>query len=123
MVWIGPGWPIFDTPDVQVSPQQQGRFFSTIVGLSSELEREDIRLYAVDPLGTADAASSRTFLWESFTKPVTKPGKGVGALGQQRYHRRGCKVRRGCEGVVFDHVRSGPGGFAEYVARCSGKGR
>jgi VWFA-related protein len=75
VVWIGPGWPIFDTPDVQVSLQQQGRFFSTIVGLSSELEREDIRLYAVDPLGTADAASSRTFLWESFTKPVTKPGK------------------------------------------------
>ena len=75
VVWIGPGWPIFDSPGIEVSSQQQGKFFSTIVGLSSALEQGDIRLYAVDPLGTADAASARTFLWENFTKPVTKPSK------------------------------------------------
>jgi VWFA-related protein len=75
VVWLGPGWPIFDSPNVIVGPQQQGKFFSTIVGLSSALRENDITLYAVDPLGTADAASSRTFLWESFMKPVTKPSK------------------------------------------------
>jgi VWFA-related protein len=75
VVWLGPGWPIFDSPNVIVGPQQQGKFFSSIVGLSSMLRENDITLYAVDPIGTADAASSRTFLWESFTKAVTKPSK------------------------------------------------
>jgi len=75
VVWIGPGWPIFDNPNVIVSPQQQRNFFSAIVGISSTLQQAGITLYAVDPLGTVDAASSRTFLWESFLKPVTKPTK------------------------------------------------
>jgi VWFA-related protein len=75
VVWIGPGWPIFDNPNVLISPQQQRNFFSAIVGLSSTLREAGITLYAVDPLGTVDAASSRTFLWESFLKPVTKPTK------------------------------------------------
>jgi VWFA-related protein len=75
VVWIGPGWPIFDNPNVIISPQQQRNFFSAIVGLSSTLREAGITLYAVDPLGTTDAASSRTFLWESFLKPVTKPTK------------------------------------------------
>jgi VWFA-related protein len=75
VVWIGPGWPIFDNPNVIISPQQQRNFFSAIVGLSSTLREAGITLYAIDPLGTVDAASSRTFLWESFMKPVTKPTK------------------------------------------------
>ncbi|MGB9032814.1 MAG: VWA domain-containing protein [Acidobacteriaceae bacterium] len=75
VVWIGPGWPIFDNPNVIVSPQQQRNFFSGIVGLSSALQAAGITLYSIDPLGTADAASDRTFLWESFLKPVTKPTK------------------------------------------------
>jgi VWFA-related protein len=75
VVWLGPGWPIFDNPNVIVSPQQQRNFFSTIVGITSTLQQAGITLYSIDPLGTADAASSRTFLWESFLKPVTKPTK------------------------------------------------
>jgi VWFA-related protein len=75
VVWLGPGWPIFDNPNVIISPQQQRNFFSGIVSISSSLRAAGVRLYAVDPLGTVDAASERTFLWESFTKPVTKPTK------------------------------------------------
>jgi VWFA-related protein len=75
VVWIGPGWPIFDNPNVTVSPQQQRNIFSGIVSLSSLLRETGITIYSVDPVGPADAASSRNFLWESFTKPVTRPNK------------------------------------------------
>ncbi len=75
VVWLGPGWPIFDNPNVIISPQQQRGFFSAIVGISSTLRQADVTVYSIDPLGAGDAASARTFLWESFTKPVTKPNK------------------------------------------------
>jgi len=74
-VWISPGWPIFDNPNVMISSQEQRQIFSTVVGLSAAMRRADVTLYSIDPLGPLDAASTRSFLWESFTKPVTKPNK------------------------------------------------
>jgi VWFA-related protein len=75
VVWIGPGWPIFDNPNVSFSSQQQRNFFSGVVYLSGMLRQLGITLYSIDPLGPADSASPRSFLWESFIKPVTKPTK------------------------------------------------
>ena len=75
VVWIGPAWPIFDNPNVIISQQQQRNMFSAIVDLSSTLREAGITIYSIDPLGPSDAASARNFLWESFTKPVTRPNK------------------------------------------------
>ena len=75
VVWIGPGWPIFDNPNVSFSSQQQRNFFSGVVYLSGMLRQLGITLYSIDPLGPADSGSSRSFLWESFNKPVVKPTK------------------------------------------------
>jgi VWFA-related protein len=75
VVWVGPGWPIFDNPNVSFGAQQQRNFFSGVVYLSGMLRQLGITLYSIDPLGPADSASPRTFLWESFNKPVTKPTK------------------------------------------------
>jgi VWFA-related protein len=75
VVWIGPGWPIFDNPNVTFSSQQQRNFFSGIVYFSGTLRQLGITIYSIDPLGPADAGSPRSFLWESFNKPVTKPTK------------------------------------------------
>jgi VWFA-related protein len=75
VVWIGPGWHIFDNPNVTVSPQQQRNLFSTIVNLSGMLREAGITIHSIDPVGPADAASGRNFLWENFEKPVTRPNK------------------------------------------------
>jgi VWFA-related protein len=75
VIWIGPGWPIFDNPNVIVSPQQQRTFFSDIVAFSNQLRLAGITIYSVDPGGPGDSASAHNYLWESFTKPVTKPSK------------------------------------------------
>lgn len=75
VVWIGPGWPIFDNPNVIIGPQQQRNMFSGIVNLQTSLQQAGVTIYSIDPLGPSDAASARNFLWESFTKPVIKPNK------------------------------------------------
>lgn len=75
VLWISPGWPIFDNPNVIISEQQRRNFFNAIVGFSDALRGVQIVLYAVDPLGTGDAATMRTFLWENYLKPVRKPNQ------------------------------------------------
>lgn len=71
-IWISPGWPIFDNPNVIVSGREQSQIFRTVVGFSDELRRADVTLDSIDPLGPLDAATGRTFLWENFSKPVLK---------------------------------------------------
>ncbi len=75
VVWIGPGWPIFDSPNVTFGLQQQRNLFSGIVELTGMFRQLGITMDSIDPLGPVDAASARSFLWESFTKPVTKPSQ------------------------------------------------
>ncbi|HEX4037801.1 MAG TPA: VWA domain-containing protein [Acidobacteriaceae bacterium] len=74
-IWISPGWPIFDNPNVTISAQEQRRIFGTVVDFSSAMRAANVTLYSIDPLGPLDAASTRSFLWENFRKPVTKPTK------------------------------------------------
>jgi len=73
LVWLGPGWPIFDNPNVIISEQQQRGFFSAVVAFSAMLRDADITIDSIDPLGAGEAANARNFTWESFTKPVMKP--------------------------------------------------
>lgn len=75
VVWIGPGWPIFDNPNVTISPQGQRNLFSEIVDISTRLRLSGVTIDSVDPIGAGDAANARNFLWESFTKPVIRPNK------------------------------------------------
>lgn len=70
LVWISPGWPILDNPDVYISAREQKSFFSGIVELSGLLRQSRITLYAVDPLGTSDGGDIRSVEWQSFVKPV-----------------------------------------------------
>lgn len=72
LIWVGPGWPIFDNPSLIVTNKQQENIFSQVATLSDEMAQGQVTLFAVDPLGTVDAGSFRTFEWESFVKPVRK---------------------------------------------------
>jgi VWFA-related protein len=70
LVWISPGWPIMDNPDVYVSDKEQKSFFGAIVELSNLLRQSRVTLYSVDPLGTTDSGDIRRVEWQSFVKPV-----------------------------------------------------
>lgn len=70
LVWISPGWAIFDSPNVYLSGAEQRGFFAGIRGLTDTLLAANTTLYSVDPEGTYDAGSMHTFEWQSFLKPV-----------------------------------------------------
>jgi VWFA-related protein len=72
---ISPGWPLLSGPNVEIDEKQQQQLFADIVGLSTQFRQARITLYSIDPLGTADAASSRIFYWQNFLKGVSKPSQ------------------------------------------------
>lgn len=75
VIWISPGWWTFNNPNVIVSDKQQKTFFSMVVAYTTAMRNADVTLYAVDPRGTSDAGSLFSFTWESFLKPVRRPGQ------------------------------------------------
>ena len=72
VLWVSPGWPLLSGPNVQLNSKQQQQIFSTIVRLSNQLRQGNVTLYSIDPLGTGDAGSFRTFYYEQFVKGVSK---------------------------------------------------
>jgi VWFA-related protein len=70
LIWISPGWATFDNPGLIPNSRQEHALLSAAVNLSEEMEEGRATVYDVDPLGTWDAASYRTFLWQDFTKPL-----------------------------------------------------
>lgn len=75
VLWISPGWWTFDNPDVIIGDKQQRTFFSMLVAYSTAMRNADMTLYAIDPRGTNDAGSLYQFIWQSFLKPVRRPGQ------------------------------------------------
>ncbi|WP_353069952.1 VWA domain-containing protein [Tunturibacter empetritectus] len=73
VIWISPGWPILSGPNITLSAKQEQGLFSSIVYLSTMLRQARITLYSIDPLGVADAATTRVFYYEEFLKPISKP--------------------------------------------------
>ncbi len=84
LVWISQGWPLLSGPRIVLSPKSQQGIFNSIVGLSDGLRRARITLYAVDPLGTADAGGLQTSYYKEFVKAVKKSSQAqIGNLGLQ----------------------------------------
>ncbi|MGA7886573.1 MAG: VWA domain-containing protein [Acidobacteriaceae bacterium] len=77
VLWVGPGWPMFDNPGVIYTDPQLRKIFAEVVSLSNELTQAQMTLYDVDPLGGSDAGSFRTFAWEGYTAPVRRWDKSV----------------------------------------------
>jgi VWFA-related protein len=84
MVWFSPGWPLLSGPNVELTPKESQQLFNTVVGLSTGLRDSRITVYAIDPLGLADAGGIRIGYYQEFLKGVTSPSKlNLGNLGLQ----------------------------------------
>lgn len=68
MIWAGPGWPMLDGPNINISPKGQQAIFGEIVELSTLLREAQIGLYSV----SQGMPGPDTFLYESFLKGVKK---------------------------------------------------
>lgn len=78
ILWVSPGWPILSGPGVEeaLDEKQRQKIFSQVQEFSTLLREGQVTLYSIDPLGTADIGL-RTFYWESFAKPITKPDQAL----------------------------------------------
>jgi VWFA-related protein len=70
MIWFSPGWPLLSGPNIQLSNNDEERFFNSIVAASAELRRARVTLYSIDPLGLADAGGMRVSYYQEFLKGV-----------------------------------------------------
>lgn len=71
LVWIGPGWPMLDSPNMEMSWKEQQSLFSNIVELSTELREARMQIYSVTP----GMPTAYTYLFEGYLKGVKKPSQ------------------------------------------------
>ena len=68
VVWIAPGWPIFNSaPGVELSAHERNGIFGNVLSISTALQQARITLYCVN---SGDADSNSTY-YEAFLKPLT----------------------------------------------------
>lgn len=70
LVWVGPGWSLFDSPAAVMFSGQQTFWMKMVVGLSMGLVENRVTLDAVDPLGGVDGADLLATRWRGYLKPV-----------------------------------------------------
>jgi VWFA-related protein len=76
VLFVSPGWPLLSGPSVENSldSKQQKQLFETLVNLVMQLQRANITLYNVNPLGAGES-ESRASYYEGFLKGVSEPRK------------------------------------------------
>jgi VWFA-related protein len=74
ILFVSPGWPLLSGPAVENSldAKQQKQLFDTLVNLSTQMQRANITLYAVNPLGQGES-EARASYYEAFLKGVSEP--------------------------------------------------
>jgi VWFA-related protein len=75
LIWVGPGWPLLSRSTVDVSPQNQRRYFASIVDTTTALRRAHITLYSVAPLNLAQGGGQNSFLYQTYLKGVETPAQ------------------------------------------------
>lgn len=66
IIWVGPGWPMFSNPSMQLSVQQEQSLFRDVVEFSTLLRQAHVTLYSV----AAGVPSRYGLLYEGFLKGV-----------------------------------------------------
>jgi VWFA-related protein len=74
LIWVGPGWPILDSPNFSFSDKDQRRYFDAIVELSTRMREARMALYSVSPTNV-EGSGERRFLYQDFLKGVTSARK------------------------------------------------
>ncbi|WP_218624045.1 VWA domain-containing protein [Granulicella sp. dw_53] len=72
ILWISPGWPLLSGTRIELDSRQQQQIFGNVVTFSENLQRSDITLYNVNPLGPGESLF-RADYYQSFAKGVSRP--------------------------------------------------
>jgi VWFA-related protein len=69
LLWISPGWPLLSGARIELSSRQQKQIFGSVVAFSNELQKSDVTMYNINPLGV-DESLYRADYYQSFVKGV-----------------------------------------------------
>jgi len=83
VLWISPGWPLLSGPGVEIDSNQLDAFFWTIVRVSTDLRRNDITMFALNPYGSGTNMVAAD-AYQEFLKGVPNRDRvQIGDLGLQ----------------------------------------
>ncbi len=76
VLFVSPGWPLLSGPAVENSldTKQQTQLFGTLVSLVNEMQRANMTVYTVNPLGAGES-EARASYYETFLKGVSESRK------------------------------------------------
>ena len=76
VLFVSPGWPILSGPSIEnaLDSKQQKQLFDTLVNLSTQMQRANITLYTVNPLGQGES-TFRASYYEEFLKGISESKK------------------------------------------------
>ena len=76
VLFVSPGWPLLSSPGIENSldTKQQKQLFDTLVNLTTQMQRANLTLYTVNPLGAGES-EVRASYYESFLKGVSDSRK------------------------------------------------
>ena len=75
LIWVGPGWPLLSRSTAGLSAQDQGRYFNSIVDITTALRRAHITLYSVAPLNLAQVSGQNPLFYQAYLKGVENPAQ------------------------------------------------
>ncbi len=73
VLFISPGFPLLSGPNAQITAKQQQEIFGDAVYLSTQLRRNNISFYNIDPIGVAQPMFNANY-YQIFLKGLAKPG-------------------------------------------------
>lgn len=76
IICVSPGWPILSGPGLFLSWQEQNQIFSNVVLFSTQLRKEGVTLYDINPEGVSGSQLWNVY-YQSFLNGPAKPGKAA----------------------------------------------
>jgi VWFA-related protein len=69
VLWVSPGWPLLSGARIELDGKQQQQIFADVVSFSKELQRSNLTLYSINPLGPGEGLAREDY-YESFVKGI-----------------------------------------------------
>lgn len=71
VLWVSPGWPLLSGGRINLSSKQQRQIFGNVVAFSQQLQKANVTLYNVNPLGP-DENLFRSDYYQNFVSGVSE---------------------------------------------------
>lgn len=83
IVWVSAGWPLLSGPEVDLDPSKREAVFAEIVGMVTELQKSQITVDAVNPLGASQNVATTDYYQSFLHAPRKSSDIQLGHLGLQ----------------------------------------